>query len=102
LDGISFSVGFSVATMYDVYGQLNFLQNSGFEFWWLLLWELPRTSSLKAAGTLQPWKEKALGDSYQCVTWREGVEMMEPDSSEWYPVTGQDILGKNWNTRNSI
>jgi len=25
----------------------------------------------------------------------------EPDSSQWFPVTGQETTGTNWNTRNS-
>lgn len=34
-------------------------------------------------------------------TWQEGLKM-EPDSSQWYPLQGQEAMGMTWNTGNSI
>ena len=38
---------------------------------------------------------------YKNTSWM-GVKNEEPDSSQWYPVTVQEIIGTNWNTRNSF
>jgi len=35
-------------------------------------------------------------------TWKEGAKMIGQDSLQWCPVTGQKIMGTNWNTGGSL
>lgn len=42
------------------------------------------------ARTVQPQKQTAEGGAHQCakMIWGEGIEKMEPNSTQCYPVTG--------------
>lgn len=49
------------------------------------------------------WQEACTAVPYQCV-WIPGghVKELEPGPSLWYPLTGQETMGTNRNTGNSI
>lgn len=66
---------------------------------WSYLWESTEGSQRKLMD-LSIWQEEAewaekrrlRGISSWCInTWREGVKRMEPDSSWWYPLSGQEV-----------